>query len=384
MSSSFQTLTVALDERSYPIHIGCGLLGNADLWRPHLNPKMGAVVITNTTVAPLYLDTVMATLAELGCPAFSVILPDGEAYKSWETLNTVFDALLENRCERGTTLIALGGGVIGDLVGFAAACYQRGAPFIQVPTTLLSQVDSSVGGKTAINHPLGKNMIGAFYQPKLVLADLDTLDTLPPREMAAGMSEVVKYGLIRDEAFFQWLEQNAEGLMARDKTLLARAVHQSCAHKAEVVARDEREAGERALLNLGHTFGHAIETGMGYGSWLHGEAVAAGTVMAALLSQQLGWLDARAIERVRALFERIGLPVDGPWLAATPAASAERYLELMRHDKKVSAGVMRLVLLKAIGQAVVSAEADDVAILAAIEAGLAKQPARTAVPPTGR
>jgi 3-dehydroquinate synthase len=384
MSSSFQTLTVALDERSYPIHIGCGLLGNADLWRPHLNPKMGAVVITNTTVAPLYLDTVMATLAELGCPAFSVILPDGEAYKSWETLNTVFDALLENRCERGTTLIALGGGVIGDLVGFAAACYQRGAPFIQVPTTLLSQVDSSVGGKTAINHPLGKNMIGAFYQPKLVLADLDTLDTLPPREMAAGMSEVVKYGLIRDEAFFQWLEQNAEGLMARDKTLLARAVHQSCAHKAEVVARDEREAGERALLNLGHTFGHAIETGMGYGSWLHGEAVAAGTVMAALLSQQLGWLDARAIERVRALFERIGLPVAGPWLAATPAASAERYLELMRHDKKVSAGVMRLVLLKAIGQAVVSAEADDVAILAAIEAGLAKQPARTAVPPTGR
>ena len=384
MSSSFQTLTVALDERSYPIHIGCGLLGNADLWRPHLNPKMGAVVITNTTVAPLYLDTVMATLAELGCPAFSVILPDGEEYKSWETLNTVFDALLENRCERGTTLIALGGGVIGDLVGFAAACYQRGAPFIQVPTTLLSQVDSSVGGKTAINHPLGKNMIGAFYQPKLVLADLDTLDTLPPREMAAGMSEVVKYGLIRDEAFFQWLEQNAEGLMARDKTLLARAVHQSCAHKAEVVARDEREAGERALLNLGHTFGHAIETGMGYGSWLHGEAVAAGTVMAALLSQQLGWLDARAIERVRALFERIGLPVDGPWLAATPAASAERYLELMRHDKKVSAGVMRLVLLKAIGQAVVSAEADDAAILAAIEAGLAKQPARTAVPPTGR
>ncbi len=384
MSSSFQTLTVALDERSYPIHIGCGLLGNADLWRPHLNPKMGAVVITNTTVAPLYLDTVMATLAELGCPAFSVILPDGEEYKSWETLNTVFDALLENRCERGTTLIALGGGVIGDLVGFAAACYQRGAPFIQVPTTLLSQVDSSVGGKTAINHPLGKNMIGAFYQPKLVLADLDTLDTLPPREMAAGMSEVVKYGLIRDEAFFQWLEQNAEGLMARDKTLLARAVHQSCAHKAEVVARDEREAGERALLNLGHTFGHAIETGMGYGSWLHGEAVAAGTVMAALLSQQLGWLDARAIERVRALFERIGLPVAGPWLAATPAASAERYLELMRHDKKVSAGVMRLVLLKAIGQAVVSAEADDVAILAAIEAGLAEQPARTAVPPTGR
>ncbi len=383
MNSAHQTLTVALDERSYPIHIGCGLLGNAELWRPHLNPKMGAVVITNTTVAPLYLEKVMATLASLGCPAFSVVLPDGEEYKSWETLNTVFDALLEHRCERGTTLIALGGGVIGDLVGFAAACYQRGAPFIQVPTTLLSQVDSSVGGKTAINHPLGKNMIGAFYQPKLVLADLDTLDTLPPREMAAGMSEVIKYGLIRDEAFFRWLEKNADGLMQRDKTLLAQAVYQSCAHKAEVVARDEREAGERALLNLGHTFGHAIETGMGYGRWLHGEAVAAGTVMAALLSQQLGWIDAAAITRMKALFERVGLPVVGPWLAASPEASAEVYLELMRHDKKVSAGVMRLVLLKAIGHAVVSADADDAGIQAAICADLAIKADPAAVPPTG-
>jgi len=382
MNTSHQTLTVALDERSYPIHIGCGLLGNAALWAPHLNPKMGAVVITNTTVAPLYLDKVLATLAELGCPAFSVILPDGEEYKSWETLNTVFDALLENRCERGTTLIALGGGVIGDLVGFAAACYQRGAPFIQVPTTLLSQVDSSVGGKTAINHPLGKNMIGAFYQPKLVLADLETLDTLPPREMAAGMSEVIKYGLIRDPAFFSWLETKAEGLMQRDKTLLAQAVYQSCAHKAEVVARDEREAGERALLNLGHTFGHAIETGMGYGSWLHGEAVAAGTVMAALLSEQLGWLGQSAIERIKALFRRVGLPVEGPWLEATPQASAERYLELMRHDKKVSAGVMRLVLLQSIGQAIVSAEAGDQAILQAIQAGLAVSPSVNSTPPT--
>ena len=382
MNTTHQTLTVALDERSYPIHIGCGLLGNAALWAPHINPKMGAVVITNTTVAPLYLDKVMATLAELGCPAFPVVLPDGEEYKSWETLNTVFDALLENRCERGTTLIALGGGVIGDLVGFAAACYQRGAPFIQVPTTLLSQVDSSVGGKTAINHPLGKNMIGAFYQPKLVLADLDTLDTLPPREVAAGMSEVIKYGLIRDEAFFRWLEQHAEGLMQRDKTLLAQAVYQSCAHKAEVVARDEREAGERALLNLGHTFGHAIETGMGYGSWLHGEAVAAGTVMAALLSESLGWLDQPAVQRIKALFERVGLPVTGPWLESTPTASAERYLDLMRHDKKVSAGVMRLVLLKAIGQAVVSADADDAAIMATVVAGLASEPNALAVPPT--
>ncbi len=382
MNTMHQTLTVALDERSYPIHIGCGLLGRAELWRPHLNPKMGAVVITNTTVAPLYLDKVLATLAELGCPAFSVVLPDGEEYKSWETLNTVFDALLENRCERGTTLIALGGGVIGDLVGFAAACYQRGAPFIQVPTTLLSQVDSSVGGKTAINHPLGKNMIGAFYQPKLVLADLDTLDTLPPREMAAGMSEVIKYGLIRDPAFFSWLEQQAAGLMHRDKALLAQAVYQSCAHKAEVVARDEREAGERALLNLGHTFGHAIETGMGYGSWLHGEAVAVGTVMAALLSEQLGWLDQAAIERIKALFRRVGLPVDGPWLAATPLATAQRYLELMRHDKKVSAGILRLVLLQGIGQAVVSADANDAAILQAVQAGLAVAPSVLSVPPT--
>jgi len=382
MNTMYQTLTVALDERSYPIHIGCGLLGRAELWRPHLNPKMGAVVITNTTVAPLYLDKVLATLAELGCPAFSVVLPDGEEYKSWETLNTVFDALLENRCERGTTLIALGGGVIGDLVGFAAACYQRGAPFIQVPTTLLSQVDSSVGGKTAINHPLGKNMIGAFYQPKLVLADLDTLDTLPPREMAAGMSEVIKYGLIRDPAFFSWLEQQAAGLMHRDKALLAQAVYQSCAHKAEVVARDEREAGERALLNLGHTFGHAIETGMGYGSWLHGEAVAVGTVMAALLSEQLGWLDQAAIERIKALFRRVGLPVDGPWLAATPLATAQRYLELMRHDKKVSAGILRLVLLQGIGQAVVSADANDAAILQAVQAGLAVAPSVLSVPPT--
>ena len=378
-----QTMTVALDERSYPIHIGCGLLGNVELWRPHLNPKMGAVVITNTTVAPLYLDQVMKTLDQLGCPAFPVILPDGEEYKSWETLNTVFDALLENHCERGTTLIALGGGVIGDLVGFAAACYQRGAPFIQVPTTLLSQVDSSVGGKTAINHPLGKNMIGAFYQPKVVLADLDTLDTLPTREMAAGMSEVIKYGLIRDESFFLWLEENAEGLMRQDKALLARAVYQSCAHKAEVVARDEREAGERALLNLGHTFGHAIETGMGYGRWLHGEAVAAGTVMAALLSQQLGWIDAKAVERVKSLFQRVALPVAGPWLGGTPETSAEMYLELMRHDKKVSAGVLRLVLLKAIGDAVVSDKADDAAILEAVRAGLAISPDLQAEPPTG-
>src|SRR5574343_886496 len=349
--TTHQTLTVALDERSYPIHIGCGLLGNAELWRPHLNPKMGAVVITNTTVAPLYLDKVMATLASLGCPAFSVILPDGEEYKSWGTLNTVFDALLENRCERGTTLIALGGGVIGDLVGFAAACYQRGAPFIQVPTTLLSQVDSSVGGKTAINHPLGKNMIGAFYQPRLVIADTTALNTLPDRELKAGLAEVIKYGLIRDLPFLDWIEANLDALLARDQDALAEAVERSCQNKAEVVVADETEQGERATLNLGHTFGHAIETGLGYGEWLHGEAVAAGTVMAADLSRRLGWLNDADVARVRTVLERAGLPVVGP------ALGADRYLELMSHDKKVSDGTLRLVLLKGIGRAVVSAEA---------------------------
>ena len=267
MTSTHQTLTVALDERSYPIHIGCGLLGNAELWRPHLNPKTGAVVITNTTVAPLYLDRVMATLAELGCPAFSVVLPDGEEYKSWETLNTVFDALLAHRCERGTTLIALGGGVIGDLVGFAAACYQRGAPFIQVPTTLLSQVDSSVGGKTAINHPLGKNMIGAFYQPQLVVCDLATLDTLPKRELSAGLAEIIKYGPIADVDFMGWLEDHMDDLLARDRKKQFAALRDYIAHAvpaehALIIAGDFNDwraqandllAGELGLSEVFHT-----------------------------------------------------------------------------------------------------------------------------------
>jgi len=350
-----QTLVVSLAERSYPIHIGSGLLSRSELLLPHLKQKK-AVVVTNTTIAPLYLDALLSGLLALGVEAFPVILPDGEAYKNWETLNKIFDALLESRCERGTTLFALGGGVIGDMGGFAASCYQRGMPFIQVPTTLLSQVDSSVGGKTAINHPLGKNMIGAFYQPKLVLADLSTLDTLPDRELSAGLAEVIKYGLIRDPEFFFWLEANIERLLERDKEALAYAVHRSCTNKAEVVAADEREAGERALLNLGHTFGHAIEAGMGYGVWLHGEAVVAGTLIAAELSRRLGWVSQATVERIESLFVRAQLPV------IAPALGADRYLELMSHDKKVQDGRLNLVLLKEIGRAVVfdSASGEDI------------------------
>ena len=263
-----QSLKVELGSRSYPIHVGPGLLDRAELIVPHLQRRK-ALVVTNTTVAPLYLDRVVHALQRAGITCLSCELPDGEQYKDWVTLNQIFDALLSNRCERGTTLIALGGGVIGDMGGFAAACYQRGMPFIQIPTTLLSQVDSSVGGKTAINHPLGKNMIGAFYQPKLVLADTDTLATLPDRELSAGLAEVIKYGLIRDLPFLDWLENNLERLLAREQDALIHAIHRSCTNKAEVVAADERETGERALLNLGHTFGHAIETGLGYGEWLH-------------------------------------------------------------------------------------------------------------------
>lgn len=342
-----QTLTVALGERSYPIHIGAGLLERGDLIAPHLKQKK-AIVVTNTTVAPLYLDRLLSTLGSIGVAALPVVLPDGEQFKNWETLNNIFDALLGSHCERSTTLIALGGGVIGDMGGFAAACYQRGMPFIQVPTTLLSQVDSSVGGKTAINHPLGKNMIGAFYQPKLVLADIGTLDTLPDRELKAGVAEVIKYGLIRDLEFLLWLEANMESLLRRDPEALSFAVHRSCANKAEVVAADEKESGERALLNLGHTFGHAIETGMGYGAWLHGEAVAAGTLMAAELSRLLGWISPDDVARVERLFLRAGLPVFGP------AMGEDRYIELMQHDKKVQDGKLRLVLLESVGKAVVS------------------------------
>ena len=356
-ASNMQTLTVDLGARSYPIHIGAGLLQQAQLILPHLAQKRVAIV-TNTTVAPLYLDQLTATLTGQGVNVLPIILPDGEAYKNSETLNQIYSALLENRCERKTTLIALGGGVIGDLTGYAAATFLRGVPFIQIPTTLLAQVDSSVGGKTGINHPLGKNMIGAFYQPQVVLADTSTLDTLPARELAAGLAEVIKYGLIRDLPFFEWLEQNMDRLLARDKDALAYAIHRSCENKAEVVAADEREGGVRALLNLGHTFGHAIEAGMGYGNWLHGEAVAGGTVLAADLSHRMGWISEQELERTRRLFQRAGLPDYAPDLGV------EAYLDFMGLDKKVEDGKIRFVLLKSIGAALVTADvtADKLAL----------------------
>ena len=355
------SVNVELGDRSYPIHIGVGLLERADLILPHLKSKR-AVIVTNEVVAPLYLERLEGALRRAGATTSSVVLPDGEAHKDWLTLNRIFDGLLSGLADRGTTLIALGGGVIGDMTGFAAATYQRGVPFIQTPTTVLAQVDSSVGGKTAINHPLGKNMIGAFHQPKLVLADTATLDTLPERELRAGLAEIIKYGLIRDAEFLVWLEANVEALLARDPTALSHAIERSCRNKAEVVQADETEQGERALLNLGHTFGHAIETGLGYGKWLHGEAVAAGTVMAADLSHRLGWIADDDVERIRRLLQRAGLPVVGP------ALGGARYLELMRHDKKVANGQLRLILLERLGQAVVSGAASDAEIRATIDA----------------
>ena len=346
-----QTLNVALGDRAYPIHIGCGLLSQTDLILPHLK-RNNVAIVTNTTVAPLYLEKLAKPLREAGVSILEIILPDGEAYKNSETLNIIYDALLKNRCERSTTLIALGGGVIGDLTGYAAATYLRGVPFIQIPTTLLSQVDSSVGGKTGINHPLGKNMIGAFYQPKLVLADIDTLQTLPPRELSAGVAEVIKYGLIRDADFFDWLEVNIGKLMGLDEAVTMYAIYRSCQNKAEVVAADEHETGERALLNLGHTFGHAIENAMGYGVWLHGEAVAAGTVLAADLSQRLGWLTSEQISRIHALLSAANLPLNAPKLGV------EKYLDLMSNDKKVESGKIRLVLQQGIGKAVITSDYD--------------------------
>ena len=338
-----KTLYVELGDRRYPIHIGPGLLDQPGLLRPHL-PGQQVLVISNTTVAPLYLDRVRAALTGLRHEV--LILPDGEQYKTLATLDAVFTALLNHRFARDCTLVALGGGVIGDMVGFAAACYQRGVHFVQIPTTLLAQVDSSVGGKTAVNHPLGKNMIGAFYQPGGVLADTDTLGTLPDRELRAGLAEVIKYGLIRDLPFLEWLEANIGRLLARDAAALTEAIERSCRNKAEIVALDERETGERALLNLGHTFGHAIETGMGYGEWLHGEAVAVGMCLAADLSMRLGWLAADGAERVRALLARAGLP-----LAPPAQLTADDFLRLMAVDKKVKEGQLRLVLLRSLGRA---------------------------------
>jgi 3-dehydroquinate synthase len=343
-----KTLPLDLGERSYPIYIGSGLLGQADLLKRHIAGSRVAIV-TNATVAPLYLARVREHLGAQ--QPVEVILPDGEEHKTLEVLNRIFDALLTARCDRRTTLIALGGGVIGDMTGFAAASYQRGVPFIQVPTTLLSQVDSSVGGKTGVNHPLGKNMIGAFYQPRAVIIDTDTLNTLPDRELASGLAEVIKYGLIRDPEFFAWLETNLDKLLARDAEALAYAIHRSCRNKAEVVAADERESGVRATLNLGHTFGHAIETGLGYGEWLHGEAIAAGMVMAVDLSRRLGWLTAAETARIEKLIQRARLPVRAPG-----SLSPARFLELMSVDKKVLDGRLRLVLLKHLGEAMVTDE----------------------------
>ncbi|MGE0556940.1 MAG: 3-dehydroquinate synthase [Burkholderiales bacterium] len=345
-------MKVELASRSYPIHIGPGLLKRGELIARHLlQPR--AVIVTNNIVAPLYLETLSTFLHQQQITVESIVLPDGEDQKNWQTLNRVFDALLTCRAERKTTLIALGGGVIGDLTGFAAAVFQRGAPYIQIPTTLLAQVDSSVGGKTAINHPLGKNMIGAFYQPRAVIADTDTLKTLPDRELSAGLAEVIKYGLIGDAAFFEWLETNIERLLARDPVALTRAIEVSCQNKAGIVAQDETEQGARALLNFGHTFGHAIESGLGYGQWLHGEAVAAGMAIAARVSERMGFLHQPEVERIFGLLKRARLPVQPPPLGV------ERYIQLMGHDKKVEGGKIRYILLRRIGDAFISADVPD-------------------------
>jgi 3-dehydroquinate synthase len=356
-----QTVRVTLAERAYPIHIGAGLLERASLLVPLL-PQRRVALVTNQTVAPLYLDRVARALEAAGVTSVRVVVPDGEAHKNWSTLNKVFDALLENRCDRKTAIVALGGGVIGDLAGFAAATYQRGVPFVQVPTTLLAQVDSSVGGKTAINHPLGKNMIGAFHQPLAVLADMDTLATLPPAELRAGLAEVIKHGAIRDAAFFDWLEANLDALLRLDRGALAYVVKRSVEIKAAVVAVDERETGPRALLNFGHTFGHAIEAGLGFGAWLHGEAVAAGMVMAADLSARLGMLERAAADRLRRLIECAGLPTAGP------ALGADRYLDLMAVDKKAEAGRIRFILLDRLGAARITDQVPPDALRATLTA----------------
>ncbi|GAB3657301.1 3-dehydroquinate synthase [Ramlibacter alkalitolerans] len=352
LSDSPQQVHIALGDRSYDIRIGAGLLAEAASW-DGLPAAATALIVTNTTVAPLYLAALRHALAGRYRTVFDVVLPDGEQHKDWSTLNLIFDALLAHGCDRKTVLFALGGGVVGDMAGFAAASYMRGVPFVQVPTTLLAQVDSSVGGKTAINHPLGKNMIGAFYQPARVVCDLATLKTLPARELSAGLAEVIKYGPIADMAFFDWIEANIDALVAREPAALAHAVKRSCEIKADVVGQDEREAGLRAILNFGHTFGHAIEAGLGFGEWLHGEAVGCGMVMALRLSQRLGLVDAAFVQRVTALIARAGLPTVGP------ALGADRYLELMRVDKKSEAGQIRFVVIERPGQAAVRGASDD-------------------------
>ncbi|WP_312331102.1 3-dehydroquinate synthase [Acinetobacter variabilis] len=345
-----KTLYVELGERRYPIFIGSNL-NPQELLEPYIHGKQ-VMIVSNDTVAPLYLDRYKAALENLGKTVATCILPDGEKYKNIEHLNLIFDALLEAGFNRDCTVLALGGGVIGDMAGFASACFQRGVYFIQVPTTLLSQVDSSVGGKTGINHPLGKNMIGAFQQPQVVLADMLQLSTLPDRELSAGLAEVIKYALLGDEEFLVWLEANMEGLIARNEQLLAEAVYRSCAHKAHIVANDEKEQGERALLNLGHTFGHAIESYLGYGEWLHGEAVATGMVMAADLSHRMGWISLEDLERTKKIISRAQLPI------VCPKIPLDDFLAYMAHDKKVLNGQLRLVLLQQLGKAVVTRDFD--------------------------
>ncbi|MFV5444130.1 3-dehydroquinate synthase [Acinetobacter oleivorans] len=345
-----QILHVELGERRYPIFIG-SQLDPKQLLEPYIHGQQ-VMIVSNETVAPLYLSHYQEALKSLGKTVATCILPDGEKYKDIQHLNLIFDALLEAGFNRDCTVLALGGGVIGDMAGFASACFQRGVYFVQVPTTLLSQVDSSVGGKTGINHPLGKNMLGAFQQPQVVLADMAQLNTLPDRELSAGLSEVIKYALLGDADFLVWLEQNMDGLIGRDADLLAEAVYRSCAHKARIVANDEKEQGERALLNLGHTFGHAIESYLGYGTWLHGEAVATGMVMAADLSQRLGWISSDDVERTKKIIQRANLPI------SCPKIPLDEFLGYMAHDKKVLNGQLRLVLLKQLGQAVITKDFD--------------------------
>ncbi len=354
---------IALGERSYDILIGGGLLKAESF--AGLPKSSKALIVTNTTVGPLYTAKLRAAIAPLHKEVLDVELPDGEQFKDWPALNQVFTKLLEEAADRKTVLYALGGGVVGDMTGFAAACYMRGVPFVQVPTTLLAQVDSSVGGKTAINHPAGKNMIGAFYQPLRVVCDLDTLDTLPQRELLAGLAEVIKYGPIADAEFLTWLEANLDKLLARDRAALIHAVRRSCEIKAWVVGQDEKESGLRAILNYGHTFGHAIEAGLGYGEWLHGEAVGCGMVMAADLSARLGLIDASTAARIKALIKRTGLPVVGPDLGA------ERYLELMQVDKKAEGGQIRFVVIGPLGQATMQPAPEDM-VRAVIAANVVK------------
>jgi 3-dehydroquinate synthase len=363
MLQPLQEVRIDLGDRSYRIAIGSGLLAEPSIYAT-VPQASTALIVSNTTVGPLYAAQLRTALSGRYAWVHEVLLPDGEEHKNWQILQRIFDALLSHGCDRKTVLFALGGGVVGDMTGFAAASYMRGVPFVQVPTTLLAQVDSSVGGKTAINHPLGKNMIGAFYQPQLVVCDLNVLDTLPAREFSAGLAEVIKYGPIADMAFFVWLESNIDALIARDRGALAHAVRRCCEIKAQVVGADEREAGLRAILNFGHTFGHAIEAGMGYGAWLHGEGVGAGMVMAAELSRRLGLVDADFVRRLTALIGRAGLPVRGAVIDAND--NVGRYLQLMRVDKKAEGGEIRFVVIDGPGRAAMR-PAPDALVRAVIE-----------------